>query len=157
MSEGPYLAPSSPPDTPDPIKRKPFSSRVLVLRIESTYSELPPSIIMSPGSIRGTCYESMFELSKNKIEHGPFHGQASSTQSIESCSKQGVWKYCFQTHDLTNFSMKSSTADPAFTSIIMRRGFFSFDIISSMEWAPTIFVPFASFSKNLSTFATVRL
>lgn len=37
--------------------------------------------------------------------------------------------------------MKESTADPAFTSIITRRGFFSLLTISLSECAPTTLVP----------------
>ena len=37
--------------------------------------------------------------------------------------------------------MKASTAGPALTSIITRRGFFSLDTMSSMLLAPMIFVP----------------
>ena len=38
-------------------------------------------------------------------------------------------------------SMKSSTADPALTSIMTRRGFFSLDTMSSSDLAPTMLVP----------------
>jgi hypothetical protein len=41
-------------------------------------------------------------------------------------------------------SMNSSTAAPALTSIITRRGFFSSETISASECAPRIFVPLAS-------------
>ena len=61
------------------------------------------------------------------------------------------------TAQLTSCWMKSSTAEPALTSIITRRGFFSFATISFSDLAPTTFVPFASLAKNLSTFSTVRL
>jgi len=44
-----------------------------------------------------------------------------------------------------------------FTRSIIRRGFFSFEHISSMEWAPMIFVPFASFARKWSTLSVVRL
>ena len=53
--------------------------------------------------------------------------------------------------------MKSSTGLPAWTRSITRRGFFNSLISSSIEWAPMIFVPFASLPKNWSTFETVRL
>ena len=43
----------------------------------------------------------------------------------------------------TSLSMKASTAAPALTRIITRLGRFSFPTISSKEWAPTTFVPFA--------------
>ena len=56
-----------------------------------------------------------------------------------------------------NWSIKSSTGWPAFTSNMIFLGLFSFWASSWMEWAPTIFVPFASFSKNWVTFSVVRL
>jgi hypothetical protein len=52
IMDGPYLAPSSPPETPVPIKNKLFSFNRLHLLFVSLYSELPPSIIISPGSKR---------------------------------------------------------------------------------------------------------
>ncbi len=54
-------------------------------------------------------------------------------------------------------SMNSSTALPALTSIITRRGFLSLATISSSECAPSTFVPFASLLRKSSTFETVRL
>ena len=48
MRLGPYLAPSSPPDTPEPTYRSPFFSNSLHLRVVSWCSEFPPSMIMSP-------------------------------------------------------------------------------------------------------------
>ena len=48
MRLGPYLAPSSPPDTPEPTYRIPFFSNSLHLRVVSWCSEFPPSMIMSP-------------------------------------------------------------------------------------------------------------
>ncbi len=53
--------------------------------------------------------------------------------------------------------MKASTAAPALTSSMTRRGFFNFCTISSSECAPITFVPFASFSRNWSTLDTVLL
>src|SRR5271170_6903900 len=54
--DGPNLAPSSPPETPVPTKRIPFSASALVRRFVSVNSELPPSIKMSPFSRYGsTC------------------------------------------------------------------------------------------------------
>ena len=44
--------------------------------------------------------------------------------------------------------MKSSTADPAFTISITRRGFFNFRANSSRLRAPITLVPLASLSKN---------
>ena len=41
MMDGPWRAPSSPPETPVPIKRRFFDSRYLVRRIESEKRELP--------------------------------------------------------------------------------------------------------------------
>ncbi len=43
------------------------------------------------------------------------------------------------------------------TSIIILRGFLSFWTNSLIEWAPTMDFPLASFSRNRSTFDTVRL
>ncbi len=54
MIEGPARAPSSPPETPVPMNRIPFSLRLRVRRVESGKCELPPSIRMSPGSKSGT-------------------------------------------------------------------------------------------------------
>lgn len=54
ISEGPYLAPSSPPDTPDPTYRMPLLRSSTVLLVVSWYSEFPPSMIMSPFSSNGT-------------------------------------------------------------------------------------------------------
>ena len=48
MREGPNRAPSSPPDTPLPMNRSPFSLKAFSRRIVSVQSELPPSITMSP-------------------------------------------------------------------------------------------------------------
>ena len=48
MSEGPKRAPSSPPETPEPINRKPLALRAFSLRMVSVQRALPPSIIMSP-------------------------------------------------------------------------------------------------------------
>src|ERR1700733_11915453 len=50
MMDGPYRAPSSPPDTPVPTNRKPFPARYLARRLESGKWEFPPSMMMSPGS-----------------------------------------------------------------------------------------------------------
>jgi len=57
MIEGPYLAPSSPPETPEPTKKiGPFLTvfNSLQRRSVSLYSLLPPSIIISPGSRNST-------------------------------------------------------------------------------------------------------
>lgn len=53
--------------------------------------------------------------------------------------------------------MKSSTALPAFTSKIMRRGFFSVETISCRLWAPITLVPLASLARKSSTLETVLL
>lgn len=53
MREGPWRAPSSPPDTPEPTNNKPFSAHSSTRLAVSLYSELPPSIMMSPRSRRG--------------------------------------------------------------------------------------------------------
>jgi hypothetical protein len=50
MSDGPKRAPSSPPDTPEPMKRRPFSRRAFSRRMVSVQSALPPSMMMSPCS-----------------------------------------------------------------------------------------------------------
>ncbi len=52
--EGPLSAPSSPPDTPVPMKRKPFSSSSLLRRTVSGKYALPPSIMISPWSRCGS-------------------------------------------------------------------------------------------------------
>lgn len=54
IKDGPYLAPSSPPLTPLPTNKIPFFSNSLVRLSVSWYSELPPSIIISPGDSKGT-------------------------------------------------------------------------------------------------------
>jgi hypothetical protein len=53
MSDGPKRAPSSPPDTPEPMKRRPFSFSAFSRRMVSVQSALPPSMMMSPGSKSG--------------------------------------------------------------------------------------------------------
>ena len=50
MREGPKRAPSSPPETPEPINRNPFSFSIFSRRIVSVQRALPPSIMMSSGS-----------------------------------------------------------------------------------------------------------
>lgn len=54
INDGPYRAPSSPPETPEPTNSKPFLANVLVRRWVSWYSEFPPSIIISPSSSKGS-------------------------------------------------------------------------------------------------------
>ncbi|MNE41170.1 hypothetical protein D3C80_1352280 [compost metagenome] len=51
--EGPLSAPSSPPDTPVPMKRKPLSSSSLLRRTVSGKYALPPSMMISPWSRYG--------------------------------------------------------------------------------------------------------
>ena len=48
IRDGPYLAPSSPPETPDPTNKRFLASNISHRLIESVYSEFPPSIIISP-------------------------------------------------------------------------------------------------------------
>ena len=48
LNKATHLAPSSPPETPDPTKRIPFSLNAVVRLCESWYSELPPSMMISP-------------------------------------------------------------------------------------------------------------
>ena len=50
---GPINAPSSPPETPVPMYRRPLDSRYCVRRVVSGKWLLPPSMMMSPGSISG--------------------------------------------------------------------------------------------------------
>ena len=57
----------------------------------------------------------------------------------------------------TSLSIKASTAAPALTSNMTRRGFFRLATISSIDFAPIILVPFASFCMKLSTLDTVML
>src|SRR4051794_21026502 len=54
MIDGPCSAPSSPPDTPVPMKRSPRSRHSSVRRRVSRKRELPPSITMSPSSSSGS-------------------------------------------------------------------------------------------------------
>uniref|UniRef100_A0A915K666 Uncharacterized protein n=1 Tax=Romanomermis culicivorax TaxID=13658 RepID=A0A915K666_ROMCU len=57
----------------------------------------------------------------------------------------------------TNLSMNSSTARPALTRSMTRRGDFRDETKSGKDLAPMIFVPFASLSKNSSTFDTLAV
>src|SRR6478672_9402601 len=50
MIEGPFRAPSSPPETPQPTKWMPRSARAACRRRVSANWALPPSMMMSPGS-----------------------------------------------------------------------------------------------------------
>ena len=54
MSDGPKRAPSSPPETPEPINRKPSAESSFSRRMVSSHFALPPSIMISPSSISGT-------------------------------------------------------------------------------------------------------
>lgn len=51
--------------------------------------------------------------------------------------------------------MKSSTAGPAFTRSMTRRGRFSMEHNSSIEWAPTIDLPDVSLVMRVRTFRFV--
>ncbi len=53
MIDGPFSAPSSPPDTPVPMKCRPDFARSLLRRMVSVKWVLPPSIRMSPFSSSG--------------------------------------------------------------------------------------------------------
>ena len=53
MMLGPSSAPSSPPDTPTPMKRMPFAAHSSVRRTVSGKCELPASMMMSPSSSSG--------------------------------------------------------------------------------------------------------
>lgn len=57
----------------------------------------------------------------------------------EIIRNQLVLDYC--SAELTSCAMKSSTAEPALTSIMTRLGFFNLDTISSIDLAPMTFVP----------------
>jgi len=50
---GPFSAPSSPPDTPQPTKLNPFSSTYFARRMVSRKFEFPPSMTISPGDRSG--------------------------------------------------------------------------------------------------------
>ena len=52
MIEGPFSAPSSPPETPAPTKCRPFSRSAASRRRVSVNRALPASTMMSPSSIR---------------------------------------------------------------------------------------------------------
>ena len=54
INEGPKRAPVSPPETPDPIKSMPLTASSFSRRIVSVHNELPPSIIISPCSKKGS-------------------------------------------------------------------------------------------------------
>ena len=54
MMDGPFSAPSSPPDTPVPTKCRPCSLRAASRRIVSGKCAFPASTTMSPSSRRGT-------------------------------------------------------------------------------------------------------
>ena len=51
---GPFSAPSSPPDTPVPMYSLPLDSTYAVRRMVSGKWLLPPSMMMSPSSSRGS-------------------------------------------------------------------------------------------------------
>ncbi len=53
MMLGPLSAPSSPPDTPTPMNRRPRSAHSSVRRLVSWKCELPASMMMSPSSSSG--------------------------------------------------------------------------------------------------------
>ena len=53
MMAGPLRAPSSPPDTPAPTKRRPRPDNHVSRRSVSVYRLLPPSMMMSPASMNG--------------------------------------------------------------------------------------------------------
>mmetsp|Transcript_46108 Transcript_46108/g.113121 ORF Transcript_46108/g.113121 Transcript_46108/m.113121 type:complete len:213 (+) Transcript_46108:173-811(+) len=56
MRLGPLSAPSSPPLTPQPMKRRPRASSASMRRCESENCELPPSITTSPSSSSGAIW-----------------------------------------------------------------------------------------------------
>jgi hypothetical protein len=53
MREGPNRAPVSPPETPEPTKRRFLAVRAASRRTVSFHSALPPSMMQSPGSRSG--------------------------------------------------------------------------------------------------------
>lgn len=108
--------------------------------VVSLYSELPPSMMISPASRRGTW--------------GMWHGTDQVRQG--SAHKSGFSGVVENTQP-TSLSMKSSTACPALTSRMILLGFFSLDTMSSRDSAPITLEPFASFCRKSWTFDTVRL
>ena len=54
MIDGPFSAPSSPPEMPVPTKLMPVSRTAFSRRIVSVKRALPPSTMMSPGSKTST-------------------------------------------------------------------------------------------------------
>ena len=99
MMLGPSSAPSSPPDTPTPMKRMPFAAHSSVRRTVSGKCELPASMMMSPSSSSGvsssiTASTGLPALTITMILRGV--SSASTKSSIVSQPVNGPsWPYSF--------------------------------------------------------------
>lgn len=99
IKDGPYLAPSSPPLTPLPTKRIPFCSRSLVRLVVSWYSELPPSMIISPEERRGTNCSIKASTAAPAISSDKLYFYNDIFCTVFNCDKEGrVYTFNQQHH-----------------------------------------------------------